>query len=86
MANIEAITNKDSTRIIMRICRLHPVHLANPEEFKWEWRCEHCERRSSKSFDFFYDCMEDARRKGFRVVLQKPVGESAPVRDFVLEY
>jgi hypothetical protein len=70
----------------MRSCRLYPVRVANSDAFNWEWRCEQSERRSSRTFDFFHDCMEDARLEGFRVVLEKPVGESAPARHSVLEY
>jgi hypothetical protein len=67
----------------MHMCRLYPVHSAKPHEFEWEWRCE---RRSPKTFAFFHDCMDDARRKGFRVVLDNRVGESTPARHSVLEY
>jgi hypothetical protein len=62
----------------MRICRLYPVRAGGKHEFKWEWRSEHCDRRSRRKFDFFYDCMEDARRRGFRVILQQPIGETSP--------
>ena len=64
----------------MRICRLYPVHSTNVHDFKWEWRSERCERRSSKKFDLFHDCMQDARRHGFEVMLQQAVGECAPAR------
>ena len=67
-------TNGDN----MRICRLYPVHAGGKHEFKWEWRSEHCDRRSRRKFDFFYDCMEDARSRGFRVILAQPTGESSP--------
>jgi len=64
----------------MRICRLYAVPARDGHEFKWEWRSEYCDRRSRKRFDFFHDCMEPARRQGFRIMLQQPTGESAPAR------
>lgn len=62
----------------MRICKLYPVHTEGSPKFKWEWRSQHCHGRSGSTFDLFYDCMEDARRQGFRVVLQQPIGETSP--------
>jgi hypothetical protein len=71
---IKATTNGAT----MRICRLYPVQAEDRHKFKWEWRSERCDRRSSRKFDFFYDCMEDARSHGFRVILQHPIGETSP--------
>jgi hypothetical protein len=62
----------------MRICKVYPVHAAQGQKFKWEWRSEHCDRRSKRKFDFFFDCVEDARKQGFGVILQQPTGETAP--------
>jgi hypothetical protein len=64
----------------MRICRLYPVHATDRHEFKWEWRSEDSRRRSARKFEFFHDCMEDARSHGFSVILQQPTGETAPMR------
>jgi hypothetical protein len=69
----------------MRNCRLYPVH-GSERRFEWEWRSNDCKRRSSKRFDFFHDCMEDARSHGFTVVLQKPVGRSAPSYRSIYDY
>ena len=33
---------------------------------------------SRQAFVFFYDCMEDARRNGYKVEIQQAQGESAP--------
>jgi hypothetical protein len=62
----------------MRSCGLYPVAGAGSHEFKWEWRSEDCRRRSGKHFDYFHDCMEDARNNGFRVLLPEPTGATAP--------
>ena len=70
----------------MHMCRLYPVHSAKPYEFEWERRYEQCEPALPKDLRFFHDCMDDARRKGFLVVLENRVGESAPARHSVLEY
>jgi hypothetical protein len=57
-----------------------PVHKAAGNDFMWEWRSEACKRRSPTEFALFHDCMEDARRRGFRVILDRPTGEMAPGR------
>jgi hypothetical protein len=62
----------------VRICKLYPVHAASSPEFKWEWRSDDCGRRSGRKFDFFYDCMADARSHGFKPILPQPTGDSAP--------
>ena len=68
----------------MRRCRIYPVHLPKAGDFEWEWRSQKCDGRSQKPFRYFHDCMEDARRSGFAVELQEPVGEGAPGRYAVL--
>ena len=68
----------------MLSCRLYPVH-TSAHQFKWEWRSDACGRRSSKRFDFFHDCMEDARRNGFKVILDPP-GDAAPAHESMLGY
>src|SRR5688500_6262880 len=64
--------------VVMRDCRIVPVFRLSQEGFRWEWRAELCERRSRRTFLFFHECMEDARRNGFRVLLARPTGEMAP--------
>src|SRR5688572_30765925 len=69
----------------MRMCKIYPIHAGDKHGFKWEWRSEGCERRSSRKFDFFYDCMEDARSHGFRVILPQPTGDTAPAHYSLLQ-
>jgi len=64
----------------MRSCRLVAVHDAQGHEFVWEWQSDVGERRSARRFALFHDCMEDARRTGFEVLLDSPSGELAPDR------
>jgi hypothetical protein len=56
------------------------VHKAGGNDFMWEWRSDACKSRSSTKFALFHDCMEDARRGGFDVVLDQPTGDMAPAR------
>jgi hypothetical protein len=64
----------------MRSCRLVAVRNVEGREFMWEWRSTVGERRSARRFALFHDCLEDARGRGFYVVLERPTGEMAPHR------
>jgi hypothetical protein len=64
----------------MRECRVIPVLKVEGRDFMWEWRSTACERRSKRRFALFHDCLEDARKGGFDVVLEPATGEMAPGR------
>jgi hypothetical protein len=38
-------------------------------EFQWKWRSENGKRESTRGFDLYYDCVEDARAHGNEVEL-----------------
>jgi len=44
-------------------CQIYAVP-ARGSEFQWKWRSENGERESSRCFDLYYDCVEDARAHG----------------------
>jgi len=50
------------------ICHIYAVP-ASGREFQWKWRFENGERESSRSFDLYYDCVEDARAHGAQIDL-----------------
>jgi hypothetical protein len=64
----------------MHTCRIVPVHAPTAGRFSWEWRSDGCKQRSKGTFGLFYDCVEDAQRHGFKVLLNHPTGANAPGR------
>lgn len=58
------------------ICHIYPV-AATGGAFHWKWRCDDGKRKSSRAFELFYDCVEDARNHGARVNLDRVPGEIA---------
>ena len=56
--------------VIVKSCHIYPV-AAGPGIYHWKWRCVDGKRKSasSKSFELFYDCVEDARGHGGEVDL-----------------
>jgi hypothetical protein len=52
------------------ICHIYPV-AASGGAFHWKWRCDDGKRKSSRAFELFYDCVEDARNHGARVNLER---------------
>jgi hypothetical protein len=58
------------------ICHIYPVAVTGGA-FHWKWRCDDGTRKSSQAFEFFYDCVEDARSHGARVNLERAHEEIA---------
>ena len=52
----------------MKTCHIYPVP-ASGGAFHWKWRSTDGKRKSSRSFELFYDCVEDARSHGAEVDL-----------------
>ena len=51
------------------ICHIYPVHVTGGT-FQWKWRCKDGKRKSDRAFEWFYDCVEDARSHGAEVDLE----------------
>ena len=76
------------------VCHIYPVaSSAVGVPFQWRWRCDDGKRKSSRSFELYYDCVEDARSHGVDIDLErahqdiasakinvKIVAEATPVR------
>ena len=45
------------------MCQVYPVE-STAGVFQWKWRCKDGKRTSDRSFEMFYDCVEDARSHG----------------------
>ena len=56
----------------MKTCHIYPVS-AGPGVYHWKWRCVEGKRKStsSRSFELFYDCVEDVRSHGGDVDLDR---------------
>ncbi|MGZ8209679.1 MAG: hypothetical protein ACXWUH_04160 [Burkholderiales bacterium] len=52
------------------ICHIYPV-AAGGGTFHWKWRSGEGNRKSDREFDFFYDCVEDARSHGVHIDLSQ---------------
>jgi hypothetical protein len=57
-------------------CHIYPV-AATGGAFHWKWRSDDGKRKSSRAFELFYDCVEDARSHGARVNLERAHEEIA---------
>jgi hypothetical protein len=49
----------------MKIALIQPVHVGGAHSFGWRWRAEDGASESAHAFTYFYDCCENARRKGY---------------------
>lgn len=50
------------------ICHIYPV-AARAGVYHWKWRGADGKRQSSRAFELFYDCVEDARSHGAAIDL-----------------
>jgi hypothetical protein len=57
------------------ICHIYPVPAGG--SYQWKWRSDDGKRRSSRAFDLFYDCVEDARSHGNDVDVERAHQEIA---------
>jgi hypothetical protein len=50
------------------ICHIYPVAAAGGT-FHWKWRGKDGKRKSERTFELFFDCVEDARHHGVEIDL-----------------
>lgn len=62
----------------MRYAKIYSVPAPGTHLFAWRWRTPDGRQRSPRAFDFYFDCLEDAQRKGYRVELTHAYGITAP--------
>jgi hypothetical protein len=63
-----------STAVIFSV----PLH--STTGYCWRWRSVDGKTDSGDSFIYYYDCLSDARAKGYDVEPERPHGENAPGR------
>jgi hypothetical protein len=52
------------------ICHIYPV-AARAGVYQWKWRGADGKQKCSRTFDWFYDCVEDARSHGAAIDLAR---------------
>lgn len=62
----------------MKIAQVSSEPNSNSHGYVWRWKGS--DGASSECFNFYFECMDDARRQGYEVRLAEPRGESAPSR------
>ena len=50
---------------LLRPCEISPVRTACGHGYVWEWSAIERASRSQRTFDMFFDCLEDARQHGY---------------------
>jgi hypothetical protein len=50
---------------LLRPCEIYPVKTQVGYGYVWEWSAVADEAKSRRSFDLFFECLEDARRNGY---------------------
>jgi hypothetical protein len=55
-----------------RIATIVVVHGAGRFGYKWRWRAQDCGALSERTFDLFYQCLQDAEANGYDVTLPPP--------------
>ena len=62
----------------MKTCHIYPVS-SGTGGYQWRWLCIDGKRKSSSSraFELFYDCVEDARNHGGDIDLERAHREIA---------
>lgn len=58
------------------ICHIYPVP-GGGGSYQWKWRSDNGKHKSSRAFDLFYDCVEDARKHGNDVDVERAHQEIA---------
>jgi hypothetical protein len=56
----------------VKTCQLYPVS-SGGGVYQWKWKCVEGKRKSgsTRAFDLFYDCIEDARNHGADIDLER---------------
>lgn len=56
----------------MKTCHIYPVS-TGAGVYQWTWKCVEGKRKSAstRAFDHFYDCVEDARKHGADIDLDR---------------
>ena len=63
----------------MKFAEIVSEPAAGSHGYVWRWRAGNAV--SATCFDFYYECVQDARRNGYEIHADSARGDSAPNRD-----
>ena len=50
---------------LLRPCEIYPIRTATGNGYVWEWAAIERDLKSKRTFDLFFDCLDDARTHGY---------------------
>ena len=62
----------------MKKAQICSIPSKTTQGYDWKWRAVTGKRESAKSFAFYFDCVSDARDRGYEVELTHAMGATAP--------
>lgn len=62
----------------MKQAEIYSIPVRHEPGYAWKWRAIAGKTESRKSFDFYFDCLGDARDHGYDVELTHAIGNTAP--------
>jgi len=74
----ERLRGAPSERADMKTATISAKPARDGAAFAWTWRCAADRAVSKTSFDFYYDCLADARKHGYEVEIEQASGIMAP--------
>ena len=63
--NLDAPFIGITVEALLRPCEIYPIRTQCGHGYVWEWSAVAEDSRSSRPFDMFFDCLNDARMNGF---------------------
>ena len=62
----------------MKKAEIYAVSNKSDSSYAWEWRCLNSKTKSEAAFQFYFECLENARQAGYEVELTQAHGMAAP--------
>jgi hypothetical protein len=62
----------------VKTAKVFAVPSSHPNGYACRWACTAGKTQSKDTFAFYYDCLEDAQRRGYEVETMAGEGASAP--------
>ena len=50
---------------LLRPCEIYPIRVPCGNGYVWEWAAVERATKSKRTFDLFFDCLDDARSHGY---------------------
>ena len=62
----------------MKKAELYSITVPQSPGYAWKWRAVSGKTTCRESFQYYHDCLADARAKGYEVELSQAQGHTAP--------